>query len=78
MNTTEKLSRMSCMNCGYRFNIGEAAIKYRKYGGVEIREKVCPECGGTFRAIELPVEFDQYLYVNSDERYYFEKRKRGN
>lgn len=78
MSTTEKLSRVSCNSCGLHFNIGEAAVRYRKYGNVEIREKVCPVCGGTFRSIELPKEFDKYLYVNDDERYYSYGDKRRN
>ena len=70
MSTSEKLSRVSCCSCNHHFDIKDAAVRYRKYGNVEIREKVCPQCGGTFRSIELPREFDKYLYINEDDRYY--------
>ena len=70
MSTSEKLSRMLCNDCSARFDIADAAITYRNYGNVNIMEKRCPQCGGTFRIIELPREFDKYLYVNEDDRYY--------
>lgn len=70
MSTSEKLSRMVCNECSTHFDIKDAAVTYRNYGGVNIMEKRCPQCGGTFRSIELPKEFDQYLYVNDDDRYY--------
>jgi hypothetical protein len=53
------------------FDIGEAAVIYRDYCGVKIREKRCPLCGGTFRAIELPYELEKYLHVNVDDRYFY-------
>lgn len=70
MSTSQKLSRMVCTKCGHIFDIGEAAIEYSKYYGISIPNKVCPQCGGGFRMIEIPKDFDQYLYVDNDERYY--------
>ena len=60
---------MRCIKCNAIFDIKDAAITFRKYGEVQIREKKCPECGGSFRAIELPGDLDKYLY-NDDSRYY--------
>ena len=78
MSTAQKLSRVICDKCSHVFNIGEAGIKHNKYYGIDIAEKVCPECGGTFRIIDLPRELDQYLYVNEDERYYIYLHKGKN
>ena len=78
MNTEEKRNRMICNRCNHIFNLCDATIETRDYCGVSIPEKKCPKCGGTFRAVELPKEFDIYLDVNNDERYYTYTNKRGN
>lgn len=70
MSTSQQLSRMVCKDCGHVFDIGEAAIKKTSYFGIDIPEKVCPQCGGGFRLMEIPKELDQYLFVNDDERFY--------
>jgi hypothetical protein len=69
---------MICNKCGHVFNIGEAAIKTNSYFGIDIPEKVCPQCGGGFRLIEIPKELDQYLFINDDDRYYTYTDKRKN
>lgn len=61
---------MGCNRCKNTFDISEASVVYKKYGGVQIREKVCPVCGGQFRALEPPEDLDKYLFVDSDKRYY--------
>lgn len=70
MSTTEKLSRMVCDRCSARFDMADAAVTHTKFGNVNIMKKVCPQCGGTFHSIELPKEFDKYLFINEDDRYY--------
>lgn len=70
MNAEEKRNRMICNKCRHTFDYSEAAIKYRDFHGIQMPEKKCPECGGTFRAIEVPEEFDKYLFVDQDKRYY--------
>lgn len=66
----EQRNRMICDKCRNVFNIKDAAVKYRTYGGVSIREKRCPECGGTFHAIDLPDDLDKFLFVNNNQNYY--------
>ena len=66
---------MICNNCRSIFNIDEAAIVDRNYAGIILHEKKCPECGGSFRAIELPSDLDSYLFVDNDKRYYSYKSK---
>lgn len=66
----EKHNKMVCNRCGLRFDISDAAITYRDFAGIKMREKKCPECGGSFRAIELPEELDIYLFSDRDKRYY--------
>lgn len=78
MSTQEKLSRMICNKCSHVFNIRDAAVNHRKYCGIEIPEKVCPECGGSFRIIDIPKELDKYLHVNEDDKYYTYTDRRGN
>lgn len=69
---------MVCNNCEHIFNIKDALIKNTKYYGINIPEKRCPRCGGTFRIIDIPKELDHYLYVNDDNRYYEYPHKREN
>jgi len=66
----EKLNRMICNGCNNIFDIKDAMVKYRKYGGVQLREKRCPKCGGTFKAINLPDDLDKYLFINDNDNYY--------
>jgi uncharacterized Zn finger protein len=61
---------MICNSCSHIFNIKDAVIRYRKYGGVNMQEKKCPQCGGSFRSIQPPGDLEKYLFVNNDERYY--------
>lgn len=70
MNNLDKENRMICKKCKKIFDISEAAVTYRTYGGAQRRDKVCPHCGGGFRAIEPSGCLDKYLYVNDDPRYY--------
>lgn len=77
LNTEEK-NKMICDKCGHLFDLSEAAIVYRKYSGVNIREQKCPECGGSFKALRLSEELDSYLYINDDYRYYTYPDKREN
>lgn len=70
MNSEERRSRMICKDCQHTFQYGEATTVYRKLYGISIPERKCPFCGGRFRAVEIPDELDQYLFVNNDERYY--------
>lgn len=70
MKAEQRSRMMQCNKCKTIFDIGSATITYRKFSGVNIREKVCPECGGAFHAIELPGDLDKYLYPDKDERYY--------
>lgn len=66
----ERHNMMICNKCHNVFKFSDATIIHRKMYGINIAEKRCPECGSSFRAIELPNELDSYLYVNYDERYY--------
>ena len=61
---------MICNRCRHTFHIRDATIRYREYGGVNIMEKQCPKCGGSFRSIQPPGDLDKYLYINDDDRYY--------
>ena len=61
---------MICNRCHRSFNIKDAAVKSKKMYNVDIKEKVCPECGGSFRSIQPPGDLDKYLYINDDKRYY--------
>lgn len=70
MNSLDQERRMICKKCRKVFDIGDAAITYREYGGAKMRDKVCPHCGGGFRAVDLSTYFDKYLDVNNDIRYY--------
>ena len=70
MTSAEKHNRMLCSSCKSTFDYKDATVIYKKLLGIEIPERVCPICGGTFRAIEVPGDLDQYLYVNTDNRYY--------
>ena len=78
LNSEEKHSRMVCNSCRRTFRYQDAATIKKTIYGIEIPEKRCPICGGSFRAIEIPDELDSYLYVNSDERYYSYKDKSRN
>ncbi len=69
---------MKCNRCGHIFNIKDAAISYRQYANIQIRDKKCPLCGSSFSACNLPKDLDKYLYVDKDERYYSYKDKGGN
>lgn len=70
MQYEEKLNRMICNSCNNIFDIKDAMVKYRNYGGVQLREKRCPKCGGTFKAINLPDDLDKYLFINDNDNYY--------
>ena len=61
---------MICNKCRHTFNYSEAAIKHINFHGIDIPEKRCPQCGGTFKAIEVPEYLDKYLFVDKDDRYY--------
>lgn len=78
MISEQRRNRMVCNKCNHRFDIHDAVIEYKEFAGVKYREKRCPLCGGTFRAVELPDELDVYLYVDRDERYYSYPDKGGN
>lgn len=70
MDATEKRNRMMCNKCRFVFDYADAAVKHINFHGIQIPEKRCPECGGTFRSIEVPEELDRYLFVDKDKRYY--------
>lgn len=70
MNTLEQEHRMICKKCQHIFDIKDAAVNYSSYGGVKMRNKVCPYCGGGFRAISPSSLLDKYLDVDNDPRYY--------
>lgn len=70
MYSEQKQNRMVCGSCKHVFDYKDAAIVYRKMYGIDIPEKKCPLCGGTFRAVEVPDDLDSLLYVDRDERYY--------
>lgn len=61
---------MICNRCRHVFNIAEAAEQDKSYYGIVVKEKRCPECGGTFRSIQPPGDLEKYLFVNDDDRYY--------
>lgn len=71
MDAKSRRNRMVCNSCKNVFNLDDATIVYKSLYGIKIREKVCPQCGGTFRAVEIPEELDRYLYVDRDDRYYY-------
>lgn len=70
MQKKDRERLMVCNRCHHTFNIGDAAVKYKEYCGINIIDKVCPECGGTFRSVQPPGDLEKYLYVNDDTRYY--------
>ena len=61
---------MICNKCRHTFDYSEATIKHINFHGINIPEKRCPQCGGTFRAIEVSEYLDKYLFVDKDDRYY--------
>ena len=73
-----RFNNMVCNRCGHIFNIKDGIYVYRKLGNVEIKERRCPQCKGNFSVIEVPEEFDKYLYIDNDDRYYYYPDKRGN
>lgn len=78
MNTSSLEHRMICNRCNHIFDIKDAEVVYTSYGGAKCRNKVCPVCGGGFKAISLPRSLDKYLDINTDSRYYDYKGTRGN
>lgn len=68
MNITELAE---CTSCGFVFRIKDGKDKkVQKLYGMEIRTCGCPKCGGSFRMMYIPRWMDQYLYNNSDKRYF--------
>lgn len=78
MNQEERRNRVICNRCKSTFDIIDAVKVNKKLFGIDVSEKVCPICGGTFRAIEIPGDLDLYLHVDSDSRYYTYEDKRKN
>lgn len=78
MNQEERRNRVICNRCRSTFDIADTVKIKKKLYSIEINERVCPICGGTFRAIEVPGDLDQFLYVNDDDRFYCYKDKRKN
>lgn len=70
MNQEERRNRVICDSCKNVFDIHEAVIKHTKLYNISVPEKRCPNCGGTFRSVEVPGDLDLFLYVNTDDRYY--------
>lgn len=70
MTEQERLNRMMCSKCNHVFDISEAVKTTTKLMGIDVPDKVCPRCGGTFFMLEMPSEYDRWLYVDYDSRYY--------
>lgn len=57
-----------CAKCG---KLVKPKEMYRKCYDINIRDSVCPECNNTsIRNVYLPRMLDNYLYVNTDDKYY--------
>lgn len=70
MSEQEQQDQCICCRCRSVFSIYDAIVTERKFGNVNIKEKRCPYCEGSFRKIDVPKLLDKYLYVNADPRYY--------
>ena len=75
MYSDQKQNRVQCCDCHHVFDYKDAVVVYKKIYSIDIPEKKCPLCGGTFRLLEIPSELDKLLYVDRDERYYSYKDK---
>lgn len=70
MSEQQQQEQCMCCNCRSVFSQYDAVLVERRYGNVNIKEKRCPYCQGTFRKIDVPKLLDKYLYINTDPRYY--------
>ena len=70
MDQLDKNNIMVCSKCRHVFHISEAIDTETEVYNIKIKEKGCPECGGKFHMLELPVAYEKYLFCNFDERYF--------
>lgn len=68
-------SKFDCKNCHHVFKYNELKIRYDKYGGGLIQNKVCPKCGSlSWSNYKERAKLRKYLNLNCPDTWYENKK----